>query len=246
MKKMLQLCVAAAYACLIANCSTALTPAQKASFKDKLIVTAKRLPEDRKSVQVITVADALAAGLSSVAVGVAAGASNPNGFNQGMMTGLTVSQYGSSRNVGSAQDSDEEDPALQIAHSLAETLASHTGARFDKADPRYTKGTFVSRVTKSYPGSDLILDVTTTDWMTLYFPLTWNRYRVVYGAGFRLIDAKTGKVLAQASYRGVPEKTSDAPTMEELRANNNARFKLEMKKHIDACVKQFRVETLKL
>jgi len=90
------------------------------------------------------------------------------------------------------------------------------------------------------PKADLILDVRTLAWSFSYFPTNWNHYKVGYGVQIRLIDVKTQSILAEGAFGHHGEETPDAPTKDELLANNAARLKQELQKYATLCIEDFK------
>jgi hypothetical protein len=113
------------------------------------------------------------------------------------------------------------------------------------ADGVLARSTNPAELARQYSGADLLLDVQTVNWGFAYFPTDWNNYRVIYSAKARLIDTKTRKVLAEGFCSRVPEKTDDAPSHEELLANQAARLKQELEAAADHCISEFRAKVLK-
>ena len=138
-----------------------------------------------------------------------------------------------------------QDPADRMGNSLASALASArggkvatTGGKTSENDPK--------AVAASYPGSDFVLDVRTINWSSVYFPTSWGHYRVIYSAQLRLIETKTGKVVAEGFHARVPEKTADSPTQDQLLANGAALLKQEIQKGAAECEAHFRKTILGL
>lgn len=93
-------------------------------------------------------------------------------------------------------------------------------------------------LSKKHQSSSYLLDVRTINWSFGYFPSGWNQYRVIYSAKAKLIDTSSQQVVAEAFCSRVPEKTTDAPSHDELLANNAARLKQELQIAADHCVKE--------
>ncbi len=138
-----------------------------------------------------------------------------------------------------------EDPAGSIARELANSFASANAMTVVPTEGVLAKGTNPAELARQYSGADLLLDVQTVNWGFAYFPTDWNNYRVIYSAKARLIDTKTRKVLAEGFCSRVPEKTDDAPSHEELLANQAARLKQELEAAADHCISEFRAKVLK-
>lgn len=138
-----------------------------------------------------------------------------------------------------------EDPAPYIARTLASGLQGRYNTRVSpKGAP--VASDEVTDLVKNAPGSDLVLDVRTINWSFVYFPTSWGRYRVIYSARLRLVDAKGGRVLAEGGCHRAPEQTPDAPSYDELVANSAERLKRELKAAADFCIGEFKSKTLAL
>jgi hypothetical protein len=138
-----------------------------------------------------------------------------------------------------------QDPAVFIGETLAAALgARYSIRRSPKGVPVVTDD--AADLAKSGAGSDLALDVRTINWTMAYYPTSWGRYRVLYSARLRLLDTKTGKVLAEGGCARAPEETPASPSYDELLANNAERLKQELKAAAEFCVNEFRTKTLAL
>jgi len=73
---------------------------------------------------------------------------------------------------------------------------------------------------------------------SVYFPVDWSHYRVMYAGLARLVDASTGKVVAQSPCKFDSGEEMNPPTYDELYANNAALLKAKMQTAADACVGQ--------
>ena len=138
-----------------------------------------------------------------------------------------------------------EDPAVSIARELADSFASANAMTVVPTEGVLAKSTNPAELARQYSAADILLDVQTVNWSFAYFPTDWNNYRVIYSAKARLIDTRTRKVLAEGFCSRVPEKTDDAPSHEELLANQAARLKQELEAAAQHCVSEFRSKVLK-
>jgi hypothetical protein len=139
-----------------------------------------------------------------------------------------------------------EDPASSIAQSLTRGMQekfqlvplNETATQVDTSD--------VDTLARSYPKSDLLLDVRTTDWKFVYFPVNWTHYRVGYSVQARLVNLKTREVLAEGTCKHLPEEDTNAPTEDELLANNASRLKQELRNAADHCLEQLKKTIFRL
>jgi hypothetical protein len=138
------------------------------------------------------------------------------------------------------------DPAVAISKALAKHLEQTRGMgvvspaiNVSSDDPEHLSAA-VNGMAK------YVLDVNTTNWMFTYIPTEWNRYEVTYMAMGRLIDAETKKVVASAFCKDTPESNGDAPTYDQLVANNAAWLKKKLAHAADNCIATFKREMLPL
>jgi hypothetical protein len=92
-----------------------------------------------------------------------------------------------------------------------------------------------------------VVDVQTTKWYigATGNSLTSSRYGVNYSAKARLIDAETKTVVAKGFCERFPDN-ANAPTYDELLANEASLLKKQLASAADECVKSIKVEMLSL
>lgn len=131
-----------------------------------------------------------------------------------------------------------EDPAIEIGRQLADdTAEKHSVTVLPASEHIATDAEKPSALVKSYPDADLVLDVRTISWMFLYYPSSWGRYHVMYVARVRLLDGKTGSLVAQHVCKvDDPADPKSAPTKDELLANHAAMLKQILHKSAGTCV----------
>jgi hypothetical protein len=135
------------------------------------------------------------------------------------------------------EQSNVPDPAEQIAADLSGAIAAKFGARVNAARVPLA-GDDAREAAKG--ASDLVLDVRTMLWGFNYFLSDPSKYRVRYQARTRLIDTKSGQVLAEG--RCEAPRAGDAgaaPTYGELMDSGAARLKNELAQAADFCAAQF-------
>jgi hypothetical protein len=138
-----------------------------------------------------------------------------------------------------------QDPAVYIAHTVASDFQGRYNTRLSPKGAPVTSDE-VADLVKNANGSDLVLDIRTINWSLVYFPTSWGKYRVIYSARLRLVDAKSGRVLAEGGCHRVPEHSAQSPTYDELVTNSAARLKQELKTAADFCIGEFKAKTLAL
>jgi hypothetical protein len=138
-----------------------------------------------------------------------------------------------------------QDPAHQISRELVTALSQARGikvvtpaANITKEDPK--------AVAAAAGSADFVLDVRTVNWSFVYFPANWARYRVIYSVQLRLIETKTGKVIAEGFHARIPEKTSNSPDYDGLLANGAEVIKTELRTAAAESVAHFKKNVLGL
>ena len=139
-----------------------------------------------------------------------------------------------------------EDPAIEISQRLADVMAAKRSATLLPASNKIATDDNPSSLVKSYPGADLILDVKTLNWMYIYYSSQWSKYHVMYMARVRLIDGKTGALVAQHLCKVDPTDPKNPPTNDELRANHAAVLKQSLHKAADTCVSDAEQQALRV
>lgn len=138
-----------------------------------------------------------------------------------------------------------EDPANWISQKLAGEMKRKYGTAIKGS--RTVTDEEPEKIAKACDGADFALDVRTVNWSLAYFPANWGTYRVIYSAQLRLIDCKTGKVVAQGFYARIPEKSEDSPDWDELvEKDRAARLKKELEIGAQEALHHFRTNLLKL
>ncbi len=138
-----------------------------------------------------------------------------------------------------------EDPANWIGQELAASLKSKHGASIKGT--RKVTDEKPEAIAKACSDADFALDVRTINWSLAYFPVNWGTYRVIYSAQLRIIDCKSGEVVAQGFYARLPEKSDDSPDWDELvEKDNAARLKKELKIGAQEALHHFKRNILQL
>lgn len=121
-----------------------------------------------------------------------------------------------------------EDPAKAISGRLA----NHYAARLQPASIQHIGGPAPEQPTELAAfvgGKGVVADVKTLGWMFGYFPSSWGKYRVMYNARVRLIDASSGKVIGQVPCNFTSDEDSDlAPDYDQLLYNGAALLKSKL------------------
>lgn len=143
------------------------------------------------------------------------------------------------------RDNRIEDPAIGIAQELSQRLADELSVPVRVAESK-TDASDAAALARQYPGAGLLLDVQTVNWSFTYFPSDWNNYRVIYSVKMRLIDTRTGKLVAEGFCARVPEYSTDAPSYEQLIGNGATGLKASLKRSGDECQEEMKAQVLGL
>jgi hypothetical protein len=138
------------------------------------------------------------------------------------------------------------DPAVRIGNQLANDLAQNQGVILVPSSGLVAPSGGSADLLKTYPGADLWLDVKTYAWSYMYYPTKWATYHVFYAANIRLVDGKTGDVIAQQTCKTDPVDPNNAPSLDELRANQGALLKKLFVQAADTCVSNAEQQILNL
>jgi hypothetical protein len=132
------------------------------------------------------------------------------------------------------------DPAEEISRQLAAGLREIHQLQVVEAEQRIPRSTRPKALPTVYAGHDYILDVRTELWGADYFATDWTNYRVSYWAAIRLLDGKTGKLLASDRCLHMPKyaDTNMAPRYEDLQRGDGLRSTLA--ESVKYCVEQAR------
>lgn len=141
-------------------------------------------------------------------------------------------------------DNQVPDPALRISTDLASALATDIGAsETARLADRNTKGDTEDLLSSDVQHNGVVLDVETINWLFVYYPLDWTHYRILMTARARIIDAQSGKRLAQAPCTYLSDDKSP-PTYDELLANHAARLKAMLAAGSQSCLSKMSKDLL--
>jgi hypothetical protein len=141
---------------------------------------------------------------------------------------------------------DIPDPAVGITKDLLAHLGTSFHTVPQASFPFAKNTTSIDEIIKASGGkSRLILDVQSINWMCIYFPFNWVRYRVLYSAKLRLIDTSKGGVVAEGFFAWKTPDNAYHPTYDELFANNGAVLRSQLDEASRAAVAFFKAEVLK-
>lgn len=137
-------------------------------------------------------------------------------------------------------------PADAIGLALGQQLQSARGMQL-VATPITVVSDEIEQVVAAVNGqANYILDVQTTGWMSVYYPLAWGRYRVIHSAQARLIDTASKQIVAQGACMRTPDAPDSAPTYDELMNNKAEGLKKELAIAAAECVSVLKRDMLAL
>lgn len=130
-------------------------------------------------------------------------------------------------------------PDETISTQVLKNLVAKTGSRpLKRADSKVADEN-PKAIAAQHKQADYVLDVRTTGWMGAYYPMTFSKYFIVYGAQMRLIETKSGRIVAQGfgSYQGKDKE--NAPDFNGIYANDAAFLRAETRKGTDIAIQTF-------
>lgn len=139
-----------------------------------------------------------------------------------------------------------EDPAIRIGQRLSTDLAKTQEVIVLPPNGLVASSDDPAALIKTYPGADLLLDVKTYAWSYVYYPTKWGSYRVNVDANVRLLDGKTGEVIAQQTCKIDPTDPNNPASLDALRANQSALLKQLLGKAADTCVDTVEQQVLRV
>lgn len=143
-------------------------------------------------------------------------------------------------------DNQVADPADAIAAGLAGALQERYGAQTQSRPVRISDDDASAIAAAAKGKARYVVDVRTTFWMLGYFPTDWTHYRVVYSASARLLDADSGRVLAEGVCKFLPESNQGAPRYDDLLANSAQQLKTTLAGYAASCIASLKHDMLAL
>ena len=130
-----------------------------------------------------------------------------------------------------------EDPAEDIATSLADVLAGRHGAVILPEHGRARDEAVRTSIAAAPAGARYVLAVGTLSWAIMRIPLPRQPYQVNYLARARLIDVRTQAVIAEGGCLQIPDGTELASTdLSLFTVDNAALTKRELAARVDRCL----------
>jgi hypothetical protein len=136
------------------------------------------------------------------------------------------------------------DPADAITAVLMKGMAKRFTLQVVDTGGVLTKGLSAGELSREFPGSDLVLDVRTTDWG--FVPVRIGHYGVLYEGSLSLIDTRSKAVIAEGQCTGRPVDAGESPSYDELMANDAAVLKDKFRGIEEYCADDYRTRILGL
>lgn len=136
------------------------------------------------------------------------------------------------------------DPANAIASDLSSALSTAYSTTVAPTPVNADKDDVATIAAGAKDAARFVIDVQTVNWSFVYFPSAWGSYRVIYTAKARLIDVRSKTVVAEGFCKRIPEDSTNAPSYDDLVANQAARLKSELALATQECVKTLKTEML--
>lgn len=102
----------------------------------------------------------------------------------------------------------------------------------------------IAEVARLHGGVDLVLEIRTDQWG--FAPVRLGHYGVTYRGTLRLIDTRTRTLVAEGNCVSLPVDSPDAPSYDELLANNAMLLKADLTSLEQFCTDDYRTRILGL
>ncbi|HVJ46692.1 MAG TPA: hypothetical protein VM511_09930 [Luteolibacter sp.] len=136
-----------------------------------------------------------------------------------------------------------EDPAAVVSKDLTPGMAKHYGMK--SSGSRFVSVDKPQEIAKACSGVDYVLDVRTLFWQFGYRPFRLGTYWVTHNQQLRLIDCRTGKVVAEGYFSWNPSDESHFYDYDTLAENGAVGLKKEVKFAADGAKNHFKGSILK-
>lgn len=137
-----------------------------------------------------------------------------------------------------------DDPADAISRELMGALKETHGMR-PAEDAMSISTDDAGQIAAAAQGkAAYVVDVQTINWSFLYYPMSWGRYRVIYTARVRLINAGSKTVVAEGFCKRMPDDEAHAPSYDDLVNDNAAGLKKELAIATQECITAMKAEML--
>jgi hypothetical protein len=152
----------------------------------------------------------------------------------GALGGIAAASIATDNGNKLVNDDAIPDPTLAVSARLApqlrELLKPSSEMTFPGLDQKFTDEAALAKVAGN---QGIIFEVQTVNWGFIYFPFS-THYRATFAMRARLIDANTGKRIAQAPCAFASDEEG-APTYDEMVADQGGRLKALLSTGTDTC-----------
>ena len=151
-------------------------------------------------------------------------------------------------NEGNAliKENNISDPAIVISDALRNAMVSRYQMTAVPATTTSLNDESVGAIARAYAGSDFVVDVKTVNWGFGYMPVNWDSYQVRYLARARLIDVKSGGIVAEDYCARSSKELSDAVSYQKLTENRSQFLRAKLAGYADSCAKELVKRMLKI
>ena len=104
----------------------------------------------------------------------------------------------------------------------------------------------IEQIAKDASNANYAIDVQTVNWGFGYFPTDWSHYRALYVGKARLINLETKQVVAENGCVYRTDTNENAPTYDEMMANEAALLKTMLNKAVSYCQTKIMTEAFAL
>lgn len=141
---------------------------------------------------------------------------------------------------GSAQIAKHQiaNPNDTMTAAVGKDLIRKTGLRLVPSRGT-TKALDPKKVAAENPHADYVLDCFTTAWMGNYYPMSFGKYFIMFGAKMQLVETSTGRVVAEGFSLYQDEDRDHAPDYDGIYSNNAAYLKAQTKIGTDSAIGKF-------
>jgi hypothetical protein len=173
-----------------------------------------------------------------------------NGLIMGGLVVAAKAQTANRKRVHWMKGCEPEDPADQLREVMGDALGKTFSLEVRESE-RTTRAKTLEDVIKVYPGVDLILDISTSNWgiRSVKAPNAKGQlvhFAVAYEGSLRLIDPRQRAVIAEATCLTQFTNGDAPPTVNELLEDDCALLNEGLKANAEACASWYRKTALGL
>jgi hypothetical protein len=136
------------------------------------------------------------------------------------------------------------DPADPMVSALMPRLAKRFSLEILDSGTAKTRGKSATQLSREYGKADLVLDIRTHQWG--FGPTGMGRYGMRYDGSLQLIDSRNQTVIAHGICQYQPDDDPNAPTYDQLMANDAAVLRASLTAMMNYCLDDYRKRILGL